>query len=262
MKKLNLLNKYLKYYLKADSRFGIHSPFVYDFVTKVLNDRESHDAYQQIKAFRQAMQHSNELVGGADFGAGSSIAKSARQRKVAEIAKNTGHAFKYQKLLYRIVKFYKPRRILELGTSLGGSSLIFSLANPSADIMTIEGNPAIAGIARKNLELFGLSNVQVHEGTFEEVLPGLLTRQKEIDFVFFDGHHQKAPTLKYFKMCLQKINNNSIFLFDDINWSEGMQQAWTEIKADPAVSVSMDLFMMGLVFFRKESTKQDFVIRY
>lgn len=262
MNKFDLIIKYLKYYFKADTRFGIHSPFLYDFVTNVVNDRKSYSAYRKMKAFHKFMKENDGNIEGKDPGAGSSLAKSGRQRKVREVAKNTGHAWKYQKLLYRIVHYYKPSRIVELGTSVGGSSLIFSLANPLAEIETIEGNPAIAETALESLAAFNASNVHLHGGDFDAVLPKLLDRSNILDFVFFDGNHQKEPTLKYFKMCLQHINNNSIFLFDDINWSEEMQEAWEEIKADPRVRATVDLFMMGLVFFRKELSKQDFVIRY
>lgn len=82
------------------------------------------------------------------------------------------------------------------------------------------------------------------------------------DFVFFDGNHQYEPTLKYFNMCLDKVHSKSVFVFDDINWSEGMQRAWNEIKNHPKVTVTIDLFMMGLVFFDPDLSKQDFVLRY
>ena len=62
-------------------------------------------------------------------------------------------------------------------------------------------------------------------------------------------------------MLLPKTHNDSIFIFDDINWSKGMQEAWNKIKAHPQVSVSIDTFFWGMVFFRKEQVKEHFKIR-
>jgi predicted O-methyltransferase YrrM len=79
--------------------------------------------------------------------------------------------------------------------------------------------------------------------------------------VFVDGNHQKEATLRYFKLCLPKVHENSLLIFDDIYWSRGMKEAWNEIKAHPEVTVTVDLFWIGLVYFRKGQVKEDFVIK-
>jgi predicted O-methyltransferase YrrM len=82
------------------------------------------------------------------------------------------------------------------------------------------------------------------------------------DLVFFDGNHKKEPTLSYFEQCLPHIHPGTIFLFDDIHWSAGMEEAWNIIRNHPKVRVSIDLYHLGIVFFREELSKEDFTIRF
>jgi predicted O-methyltransferase YrrM len=83
----------------------------------------------------------------------------------------------------------------------------------------------------------------------------------KLDLVFFDGNHQKVPTLDYFHHCLTKAHENSIFIFDDIHWSSEMDEAWQQIQGHEQVSLTIDLFQFGLVFFRKGIAKQHFTLR-
>ena len=107
-----------------------------------------------------------------------------------------------------------------------------------------------------------LQNIEQHVGNFDDVLPKILSEKEKIDFVFFDGNHRKEPTLNYFRQCLDKVHEGSVFIFDDIYWSLEMKEAWSEIKMNEQVTVTLDLFYLGIVFFRKEQVKQHFIIRY
>ena len=87
-----------------------------------------------------------------------------------------------------------------------------------------------------------------------------LKEHNQLDFVFFDGNHKKKPTLSYFKQCLEVAHEDSIFIFDDIYWSTEMTEAWQEIKKHPKVTLSIDCFEMGIVFFKKEQAKEHFTV--
>jgi predicted O-methyltransferase YrrM len=89
----------------------------------------------------------------------------------------------------------------------------------------------------------------------------VLEKIKTLDMLFIDGNHSYDATMRYFEMCKPYLHNQSLIVFDDIYWSKGMTQAWKEIKADPIVTVSIDLFFIGLVFFRKEQVKENFKLR-
>ena len=170
---------------------------------------------------------------------------------------------KYAQLLYKLVKYVQPKTILELGTSLGLTSAYLASANKEAQLITIEGAPSIAAIAKENLDHLQLQNVHLITGNFDETLETVLAKKSAIDFVFIDGNHRKEPTLRYFEQLLKKSTEQSLFVFDDIHWSRDMNEAWTTIKNHSSVTLTIDLFFIGLVFFRKEQkVKQHFTIRF
>lgn len=256
--------RYLRYYFTAANGkgHGMHSPFVFDFIKTVLNDQKSYPAYADVEKIRQQMLQDNRELTIRDYGAGS-LADKSNQRTIASIVRNAAKPAKYGQLLYRIVQKYKPGTMLELGTSLGITSSYLALANPGAKLVTMEGAPAIATVAKQNFNDLGLSQIELVEGNFDETLSPVLSSLSSVDFVFIDGNHRQEPTLRYFQQLLNKINPHSILIFDDIHWSPDMEQAWAQIKANDAVRCSIDLFFIGIVFFREEfKEKQHFAIRF
>ncbi len=196
-----------------------------------------------------------------DLGAGSKKMGN-NQRKISNIAKYSAVQQKYGALLFKLANEFKPKNIIELGTSLGIGSLYLSSFSKKSTLYTIEGCENTAKIARKNFLNLDAYNINLTVGSFEKRLPEVLKIIDSADMVFFDGNHRKEPTIKYFNLCLEKKTNNSVFIFDDIHWSKDMNSCWNQIKKHPEVKVTVDIFQMGLVFFRKELQKQDFVIRY
>ncbi len=256
--------KYLRYFISAANGrgHGIHSPFVFNFVTRVLNDKTEYEAYSTIEALRKEFKRSKEVIVINDFGAGSSTMKSSK-RKVAEIASSSLKPRKFSQLLYRMVRYYKPSNILELGTSLGITTAYLASANPAGHVCTMEGAEAIAGIARQTFENVRLRNIDLVQGNFDATLESQLNHMQSLDFAFIDGNHRKEPTLNYFTQLLAKANDQSIFVFDDIHWSDEMEEAWKSIQQHPSVTLTIDLFFIGLVFFRKEQKiVQHFTIRF
>lgn len=262
--KFRLGLKYLQHSLAASSGrgHGIHSPFVFDFITHVLNDKENYDAYKRVEGLRRKLSHDQRLLHVEDLGAGSSASASGH-RSVASIAKYVVKPKKYGQLLYRIAKYYQPANMIELGTSLGLTSSYLSLGRSSSTIFTMEGSPAIAEIARQNFKTLALQHIKLIEGNFDFTLAAVLYQSPTVDLAFIDGNHRRQPTENYFHQLLEKINSNSILIFDDIHWSREMEQAWSYIKEYPAVRCTIDLFFIGIVLFRQEfKEKQHFKIRF
>ncbi len=255
--------KYLKYKLFAKHKrgFGIHSPFLYDFVTKVIYGERYFYAYDDIAELRYDLLDSKEKIKVKDFGSGSRKMKSD-ERKIRDIAKYSAINEKFGELLFRIVEYYKPKTILELGTSLGIGTLYSALPDRGATVYTIEGCPETAKIAAQNFKELGAENIKQIVGNIDEELPKLLNDFEKTDFVYFDGNHSKKATLDYFYQCLEKSGNDTIFYFDDIRWSKEMEEAWEEIKANEQVRLTVDLFFSGIVFFRKELSKENFVVKF
>lgn len=262
--KFTLLKKYLTYRFSADNGkgHGIHSPFVYDFITKVLNDRSVYLDYDAIELVRNNLLQDERIIEVADFGAGSSVIQTTA-RKVKNIASSSLKNKKFGQLLYRMVKYYNPETVLELGTSLGVTASYLATANSYDKVYSIEGSQQIAKIAVESLHSVNAYNVEVIIGNFDDQLPALLSRIKTTGLAFIDGNHQLEPTMRYFHLLLEKANENSIIILDDIHWSAEMEEAWKQIKEHPEVILSVDLFFIGIVFFNKDiKAKQHFTLRF
>ncbi len=248
-----------KYLLKGKSKYYLHSPFIYQFAEEILSDNRHFYAFDDIEAVRKILLKDNRNIEVHDFGAGRQSQSS--KRKISQIAKKAGIANRYGRLLFRLTNHFKPSNMLELGTSLGLSSLYQSKGNPNVSLISIEGCPNIAQIALENMQRLN-ANVHIIKGDFDSCLEEVLQSYESLSYVYFDGNHQKEPTLKYFEQCLSKRTEDSIFVFDDIHWSPDMSEAWNTIKAHPKVTISIDLFQLGIVFFKKDQAKQDFILWY
>jgi predicted O-methyltransferase YrrM len=255
---------YLRYWLRSGNAHGLHSPFVFGLYTTVIRHNGEFGAYARIEARRRELLKSSKIITVKDFGAGSQVAGAGgTERRVRAIARHAAKPPRLAQLLFRLVNHLQPATVLELGTSLGLTTAYLAAADSRHQVITFEGCPNTAAVAHETFQKLGLKNVRLVEGNLDQTLPATLAGlQKPIDFAFFDGNHRYEPTLRYFEQCLANAHENSVFVLDDIHWSAEMEQAWEAIKAHPAVTVTVDLFYVGLVFFRKTQPRQDFWLRY
>jgi predicted O-methyltransferase YrrM len=259
---INIVTDYVlfKCFAKSTAGHGIHSPMVYDFSRSVLGNKNNYEQPNEVEWFRNWQIDSSISVGPSDYGAGSRLMK--KSEKLGAVIKNSSVSPKVGAFLYRLAKWSGSKNILELGTSVGVSAMYLASANPDAAVITLEGDWQRAELAHNSFDLFNFNNIKLIEGDFEQGLNESLNLFPTLDLVFFDGNHKAEPTLRYFKQCLKKINGNTIFVFDDIRWSREMYKAWKVISEHQSVSVSVDLFHQGVVFFRKGITKQHFKINF
>jgi predicted O-methyltransferase YrrM len=255
--------KYFKYYVHAANSkgHGMHSPFVYEFITKVMNDFTKYEDYEKVEQLRMKLLANPTALLIEDMGAGSSVTASDK-RTIASIAKNAAKPKKFGQLLYRMAKFYQPQTIIELGTSLGITSSYLALGNPSAKVVTMEGASSIADKAIENFQQLDIRNIELVRGNFDNTLEQVLHANPRVDLAFIDGNHRQEPTERYFQQMLPYIHNDTLLIFDDIHWSKEMEAAWKNIVQHEAVSCDIDLFYIGIVSFRKEfKEKQSFSVR-
>lgn len=256
--------KYFQYYLHADNSkgHGVHSPFVYDFIVNVLNHQTKDERFRVIEYYRSRLLRDHRMISVQDFGAGSTT-MAGKERKLSDIAASSLKNRKYASLLFRVARYYGCKNIVELGTSLGTTTAYLALASGYTRVTTLEGSERIADIAEDFFEHAGFDQIRLIRGNFADTLPSFLESASTPDLVFIDGNHQEQPTMTYFESFLRLANPDTIFVFDDIHWSEGMERAWEEIKAHPSVTLTIDLFFLGLVFLRKEfMVKQHFEVRF
>ena len=256
---ITYLLRYLKFITKSSNQHGVHSPFVYGLVTKCLYKKTNKKKWLSFLKIKQQLLDNKNYIKVTDFGAGSKIFKS-NKRQVSKIVRVAGISNRKAKILIKLVDYFCPEYCLEIGTSVGLGTSAIKIGNLNAKITTLEGCPETANIAQKTFKNKGFTDISIIVGDFNKTLQKTL-EDKKIDFLYFDGNHTKEATLKYFNQCLPTVHNNSIWVFDDIYWTQEMQDAWIEIKAHPKVSVTVDIFHFGIVFFRKEQQKENFKIR-
>ncbi|MEI7981008.1 MAG: class I SAM-dependent methyltransferase [Bacteroidota bacterium] len=262
-RQVEVLVAYIQHAFHAQSKYSIHSPFVYHFYRDILQNGQAFPQYRILQKVRRELVAKSRYIKRKDLGsrAKESICDQ-RFVRVKDIARKSGVTVKKGELLFRLAQAYQPLKVLELGTSLGISTMYFSLAVPDSRIVTIEACLDSANLARENFDHYGLKNITLIPGSFEDKLVPVLEQIQQVDMVFFDGNHKKEPTLRYFDQCLQHIHPGSVFIFDDIHWSSGMGQAWNLICKNPSVKVTLDIFHMGIVFFKNELSKEDFRLRF
>jgi predicted O-methyltransferase YrrM len=263
-----IVKSYLKFLWKSKNEHGVHSPFVFDLVTNCFYDKKKYPEYKILKEYRNSLLQNKNFIEVIDFGAGSRVFNS-NKRQISKIAKTAGISRKRAELLFRIVRYFKPTTILEIGTSLGLATTALSLGNPKSRIITLEGCPntlnecqlQIALLSSRAQSRDNFNNIEFINTEFSKYLTSENLKSAICNLIYFDGNHSKQATMEYFELLLPTVFNDSVWIFDDIHWSLEMEEAWEIIKNHPKVKVTIDTFQWGIVFFRTEQDKEHFTIR-
>ncbi|WP_196850946.1 O-methyltransferase [Flavobacterium sp. CG_9.10] len=265
------IKSYLQFRWHSKNEHAVHSPFIFTLITKCFYDKKPKPEYAILKEYRNSLLENKNSIEVTDFGAGSKVFKS-NKREISKIAKTAGITGKRAELLFRIVNYFELDSILEIGTSLGLATAALSLGNTNAKITTLEGCPETAKVAQEQFKKFNFKNINSVVSEFTSYLEKwklpLNTKTEHYNLntehfslIYFDGNHQKQATLDYFELLLPTITNETVWIFDDIHWSKEMEEAWEIIKNHQKVTVTIDTFQWGLVFFRREQPKEHFIIR-
>ncbi len=233
---------------------GVHSPFAFDLITNVFEGKSEFYSFSKIENIRTKMLGNKDRVFVEDFGTGGS-----KQREISKIARVSVKKKAQSQLLFKLVNYSKPKVIFELGTSLGITTSYLASVDSKSICYSFEGSSALIDVAKENVQLLGLSNINFIKGDIDKTLELILAKKDKLDFVFFDANHTKEATLRYFRACLNQISEKAVFVFDDIHLSKGMFEAWKEIVKNPKVRVSFELLSMGIVYFSPHLQKQDYV---
>lgn len=254
------IKSYLKFLWLSKNEHAVHSPFVFTLITKCFYDKKSKHEYLVLKKYRKSLLENKNTIEVTDFGAGSKVFKS-NSREISKIAETAGISSKRAELLFRVTNYFQPKHILEIGTSLGLATAALSLGNKNSEITTLEGCENTIGIAKNQLQTINRSTVKFINTEFSAYLKNTKLKSQFFNLIYFDGNHQKQATLDYFEALLPTITNDTVWIFDDIHWSKEMEEAWKIIQKHPKVTVTIDTFQWGFVFFRREQPKEHFIIR-
>ena len=254
-----MIKEYLKFLLKSSNEHGVHSPFIFDLVTKCFYKKNITLKWNDFLDKKQQLLDNKNYIKVTDFGSGSKVF-TTNKRQISKITKVAGISNTKAKILIKIIHYFKPKNILEIGTSVGLGTSALKIGNLNSEIITVEGCSETAKVASDLFLNNGFKNIEVIVGDFKQTIPKVL-KNNSFNCIYFDGNHTKKATLTYFNYCLSAIKNDSFWIFDDIYWSSEMKEAWSEIKKHPRITVSVDVFHFGIVFFRKEQAKEHFKIR-
>lgn len=260
--KIAQISGYIFYFFNATSHKNckrINNNVVKDFAVSVLFNIKQENDYVIIENHRKKLEKDKTLIEINDLGAGSKITYQ-HCKTIASIARYASVTRKTGRLLYRLTHYYKPGLIIELGTSLGISTLYLATGCPSSRAITIEADRNLAALASGYFMSLGLTNISVINKSFDEALQMFPAKINEKTIVFIDGNHQKQAVISYVGFFSRRLQSGSMIVIDDINWSAGMQQAWKEIRSDKNCPVTIDLFYLGIVLFQQN--KENFQIRF
>ncbi|MGE0568526.1 MAG: O-methyltransferase [Bacteroidia bacterium] len=252
-----LIKNYLRHYFTSKKKgHGIHSPFVYQLCENVFYNNFDFYAFDKLHKIRKELSKAKIHFQVEDFGAGSKHFKD-QSRSIASIINHGISTRPQSEMLFKLINYLQPNTILELGTSIGINTLYFSKAKRDAKIISIEAEKELVRFAKQLFSTEKAKNITLIEGKFDDVLPQLLEKEKPFDMIYIDGNHTYDATMRYTKLLLESTTKDSCIIYDDIYWSEGMTKAWNEIIADKKITISIDCFYFGIVFFRNESKQKE-----
>lgn len=254
---LKILREYINYKLKAKGRHGVHSPFVYAFADKCLRIKIPQSVLKRFKNYKMELHQNNSSIEVTDLGAGSK--KLSNQRKIKEIARVSGATTSDGRLLYKLVNYYQPKTILELGTSLGVGTFMLANGSEESNVISIEGCPETASIAKSMLDKYQIKNVEFVVSDFVSFLENY--KGSNFDFVFIDGDHRGEKLLEQLELLKYHVHDETIILLDDIRWSKDMLNTWNDLVSRERYHLTIDLFKMGIIMLRSHQEKEHFVIR-
>jgi len=218
----------------------------------------------RIEQARRELNLSTTLIQKTDFGAGTADSTRSAETMddgvaveltVGDISRESSKSYIWALLLLKVVREFKPSVLIELGTSVGISGAYQASAlkinNSGGNLVTLEGDKALAALAESNLHKLGLDNVTVVQGKFADSLADVLAKNGPVDYVFVDGHHDEKATLAYFAQIKPYLASKAIVIFDDISWSPGMRRAWQQIEQHEDVNLSANLEHIGICVMDK-----------
>jgi predicted O-methyltransferase YrrM len=257
--KLFQLKSFFNYWLDAVDEHSLHSPFLFNFYSKVIKQKVSDD-FDSLRAIRKRFLHDDRIVHVTDLGAGPAYLNA--NRKISDIVRITGTPDKFSSLYARIIRYHGFKHVIELGTSIGINAMYLAKANENVELTTFEGAPEMAAIARELFNLGNVDNIRLLEGNIDITLEPYLSAAQRIDFALVDANHRFEPTLQYLEQLIQKTDAHSVIAIDDIHHSPEMERAWQTIQNNPRVQITIDLYRCGLIFFNPSLTRQNVVLQF
>ncbi len=251
------IKSYVNHWLDSVDEHSIHSPFFFDFYNKVIKlDNPDDQEFNAFEELRRKLLENNLEVTMEDLGA-RSVHFDNNTRTLSQIAATSLSPASYCRLYSRIIHYIDATQIVELGTSMGITTLYLAQKD-NVHVTTFEGNSSMVNVALTHFEYFDKKNIALIEGNIDSQLSEFLLSPRKIHFVLMDANHRYEPTIRYFNLLSRRMADKGIIVMDDIYYSEEMNRAWKELCHHQLVYASIDLFRCGLLFFDPALNRQHY----
>ncbi len=254
LRKGSLLYRCLRY----RKGFGVHSPFVFDLITKVIEEKYAYYCFQDLELLRKKLSFNTGEITYTDR-----KEKGGRKtRSVGEIVRRESIRPKQGALLFRLTNYFKPRNILQIGTTTGLSTLYLTSYATGLRCVALENIPEFAPIARQAFAKGGRNPIDLRVGNYMDLLPKALKEMTSLDFVFFNAPYERQDNLRLFNACMKYARNDTVFVLAGIKANREMRDLWEEIQACPEVTVTLDLYSLGIVLLNRKLHKRDYIVYF
>lgn len=247
------IKSYIKFLISGTSKYSIHSPFLHHFIQDVLDHGGIFYCFPAIELVRKKVSQEKKTIKKSDLGAGSSYGNK-NVIPINQILKQEQSSPKKAKLLFKMVNYFNPEKVLEMGTSLGFTTAYLANARKKNEVLSVEADKQKCKIASITIKSLGIKNVKIINSSFSDLIEK--AKHWHFNFIYFDGNHTEKATLSYFNWAVEKVSENDVFVFDDIYWSKEMHNAWAAIINHEKPTLTLDLFCVGIVFFNPNLSKQ------
>ena len=258
--KINTLRKGILLYrgIRYRHGFGVHSPFVFSLITKVIEEKCSYYSFHDIELIRKQLLFRDEPITYPDRKHNGKI----RRRTIGEVVRREAIKPKHGALLFRLTNYFKPQNILQLGPAMGLSTLYLTSYTSGLNCTALENVPEFVPIAQISFEKAARNPIDLRVGNYKELLPRALEDMGKVDLVFLNTTYEQQNNLWLFIECLKHVHDDTILVFEGIKTSHRMRNFWKKVCAHPAVTVTIDLYSMGIVFFNPKLHKRNYIVYF
>jgi predicted O-methyltransferase YrrM len=212
----------------------VHSPFIYRLITHVIRERAGYYRLDEIESLRKTLCLNKGLIRYPNSRTGA--------------------------LLFRLVVYFRSKHILQVGTSLGFSSLFLSSHRSELCCFALEPLAETAAVTQKICEHAGLTTVTVRAGHYANTLPGILHTMGTVDLLYLNGRYEQAERVQQiFTLCLPFLEDTAIIICEGLRQTS-MRRFWKELRDHPKITATLDLFSLGIAFISPKLHKKNYVV--
>jgi len=231
---------------------GIHSPFLFYLITEVIENKEK---LPQFKSFKQLKKKVLDLI---DDSSDSSVKKiydqfDIRYTKPKKLFKKVELPEKYRQIVFHLIGEFKPSLIVHYGPTLGVNLAALATANLESHIYQLINDPFCELISKRLLNDSANSNIQfIHENSVPEIIP---------EFALLNCFSEPALSQSIIQNYINQHSDDGVLIIRGIHESKEMESIWQNTIADQNIRVSLDLFEIGIILFRKGLQKENFILK-